>query len=206
MKWLEQNQKDAEVVARMHLEALDVTAGTGSEQVLLSVQNHNANVARWQERKTRLADDRRRLVDDRNWLDCDSSRIEAERLRLLYEGWDLLLGLRRLLVERGEVMLSYEKDLNAQHDVLCEQRDQARAKVEKSLARERRALEKESPRQAERYVEEQVQQDEPVREAEAKIAAVDGLRDWAQSRRREAQSDVAVLARRQREFLTAWLC
>jgi hypothetical protein len=142
MDWLEENNKDVLMLAGMELEALNADVLQLEGDLLADALANHGKVMDLFKRFNQLAADRRNLVDFDCWRDKDATSFQAERSRLLREGWDDLHALQHVLQER-EALLGRLRDsldacvakLNVNREKVVEAVRKGMSKVHKEYVR-----------------------------------------------------------------------
>jgi hypothetical protein len=202
MHWQIENECDEQMLAKLDLGPLAVESA-GDETLGHLVQEHNARLTELLDRLRGLKGDRERLADPRHWLDSDGAAIRAAQDRLWHEQWNVLVGVRRALGQREQVLARIVESLKQWRQRLAEDLETAVAKTEKSLAGELREIRRVNPANCGLRFRELVYADANVQaaasaldEAEASVVGTENARYRAQS------SDSVVQVRQLEVFQT----
>lgn len=199
-----ENAKDMQLLNLRGLAPLDTGVVAADGDLVAMVEVHNARLTRAVDRVRQLAADRERLANFDGWQQADSADIGAARCRVRRESWDAILELRRVLEEREALLREMEGRLRDRYSALDEAHSAALAAAEKRLAKERSALEKANPYNADSRFVELVAGEEPVQEAGEDLAAAREAFESVAAARRAVGGDLTMVTMRQREVF-AWL-
>jgi hypothetical protein len=203
MDWRTENAKDVRLLDLRGLAPLDAGVVAADGDLVAMIEAHNTRTARAVEHVRQLTEDRRHLADFDGWQDAGGVDLAAERSRIRHEGWDAILGLRRVLEEREALLGEMEARLGRRYQDLGAARDRAVESAEKRLVGERRALEKANPYTAGGHFGALVADEEPVAEAAGKMAAAREALESVAAARRAVGGDLSAVTTRQHEVFAA---
>ena len=198
MQWIDENNKDAEMLKRIDLSALDTGLADGNEQLAKKVQRHNKALSDLAQRFDKLANDREELARTDHWLEHDGKTVLAERRRAVTESWDVLVALRKLLRDRRELLMRLQTHVVGK---ITDQEDlygQAFNEAHKKLTRKHRDYLKSEPVSGSAWIDEQAENDETVSALREQIAPLEDVLSTLKSLYHRAGQNTA-LTFRQRE-------
>jgi hypothetical protein len=201
-----ENLKDTELLNRLDLTPIDTSLiDAGDHHLLHDISLFNDSVPANRRELEDLSAARQRLANPDNWLNAESSKIIDRRCHTHCWGWNWLLELRQLLVERQAAFEKIETQLGARIGQLHEQRSALADIRRKELAREHRQYLKDDPSRGHAYVEGLVNASDDVSQADAQIAALNLAIEIAQSARRRVGTDLSAVRWRQIEVFKTLL-
>ncbi len=203
MDWCTENSKDAQLLDRLGLVALDTGMSAGDVDLLAMIEGHNDRAALATARLRILAADRQRFADFNGGQERSSAELMAERARLRGETWDALRELRHVLDEREDVLGQIEQRLLDRHRDAGQEYDQAVATAERRLASQRRVLQKANPSTANSHFAELVAGDESVSQAARQRVEVHSALENTAAARRSILAALGAVTARQREVFAA---
>lgn len=164
------------------------------EDLTQRIDRHEAEITRVTERVHALEPQRERLLNADRWQSCTWQETRDGIARIRAEIWDSLVELRGLVAERREILEIAKANSRAAYTHLAAAREQA----EKAA---RRRLKRAQPKIADWQLEQEVSQDEAVRELAAEKAKVNAASEVvATAWYRLAKSESAITWRQREVF------
>ncbi len=200
MNWVSENAKDEQLVRKLGLGPLAVSGLVPGEGLGIPIELHNARLGRVEDRARRLIADRARLGDVDNWAAADSTALLAERDRLRHESWDFLQELRAVVQDRRDVLDQVGTWLGELGGDLSHDHEQAEKSAANALAKERREIERRTPATAAAHFSNLVANQEPVREAAARVDAAQATFNEVNAARLHLSNGLSEIMRRQRDL------
>lgn len=198
MQWIDENNKDVEMLKRIDVSPLDTDPTKGNEQLVRRVQRHNKSLGDLADRFEKLARDREELERVEYWFDHDSKAVMAEHRRVVAESWDVLVTLRKLLQDRRDILQQMQGHIVEQIDSLEEQCNQAIDSARKTLIRQHRKFLDEDPVHGPAWIEQQAEDDDAVVAVREQIVPLRGVLEKLQTLHYRAGQN-SFLTFRQRE-------
>ena len=203
MDWSAENRKDAKLLDRIGLAALDPGIAAGDGDLVAMVEGHNDRAALAIARFRILAADRQNFADFNHGQARSSTELMAEHARLRSEAWEVLRELRHVLEERDDVLGQIEQRLLEQYQDAGREHHQAVTAAERHLSRQRRVLEKANPSTANAHFAELVAGEESVGQAARQWDQVRRALENMASARRSIVAALSAITVRQREVFMA---
>jgi hypothetical protein len=201
VNWIEENTRDEKMLGLLDLELLNQDIVAHGDGLAELVGLHNDRLVALPERFNRLAGDRKRLIEFNTWPDAKLDNVQAERSRVVRETWEWLQALRTELARREAVLAKAENVLEAMLTDLTAQREQAVAKLNKSMTKTRREYVQANPVGGEYHFNELVDSDDAVVAIDQEYARRKADLEWATDHRRRASHGQNTVLMRQEEVL-----
>jgi hypothetical protein len=197
-----ENAKDARMLKLLDLGMLDVALAGNNESGVSEIGASNTELLELTDRFAKLAEDRLRLTNHAVWLDSDKAGIAAHRSSVERESWDLLLAMRKFLLDRRALLVRLEAVADERAAMLSRQHEEIRDQTCKSLDKERRKMVAASPATGNWHFGELVDNNEEVEAALQAFALAKATFDAIVDARRKADVDLGTVNARQREVFT----